>query len=275
MATYAIGDVQGCFTTLQALLGEIGFDPNHDTLWFAGDLVSRGPDSLACLRFVRSLGDRAVTVLGNHDLHLLAVAEGLRKPHQTDRFDATLSAPDCKDLLAWLRMQKLMYAEGPYVMVHAGLLPQWDVIQAGELAREVEKKLHDPAYRTLLEAMYGNQPDQWDAALTGASRLRVIINALTRLRVLTHDGRINFEFKGALDQLPESLIPWFAFPQRKSTSHTIIAGHWSALGLYVTPGFIGLDSGCVWGGKLTAVRLQDRHVFQVANMETVQAIHTD
>jgi bis(5'-nucleosyl)-tetraphosphatase (symmetrical) len=267
MSTYAIGDLQGCFLTLQALLAKIKFDANTDRLWFVGDLVNRGAGSLECLRFVKSLGDRAIVVLGNHDLHLLAIAEGVAKTKALDTLDDILHAPDREVLLAWLREQKLLHVEGKFAMVHAGLLPQWSWNQSRALADEVETMLRGKDYRHFLESMYGNNPAEWRDDLVGDERLRVILNAMTRMRAITSDGHLNLKFKSGLAEMPKDLRPWFTVPHTRGDEITLLAGHWSALGLYVTPNFIGLDSGCVWGRELTALRLEDRAIFQVPSYE--------
>lgn len=264
MATYAVGDIQGCYTELQQLLQQFHFDPAQDRLWLVGDLVNRGPDSLQVLRYIKSLGDRAITVLGNHDLHLLAVAEGVGELHRTDTLDEVLSAPDRDELLTWLRQQRLLHAEGDYVLVHAGLLPQWSVKQAAGLAHEVEEALRGDDYVTFFERMYGNSPHAWDDDLDGYKRLRVIVNAFTRLRVCSPQGEMEFKFKGEVDRIPEGYLPWFDVPGRKSRKATVICGHWSALGLKLMPNLIALDTGCLWGGPMTAIRLEDRQLFQVS-----------
>jgi len=263
MATYAIGDLQGCFDSLQELLAETGFNPTRDRLWFVGDLVNRGPQSLEVLRFVKSLGEAAVCVLGNHDLHLLMVAEGRTRRHKADTLGAILDAPDREDLLAWLRQRPMMQVEGEYAMVHAGLLPSWTVAKAEQLGREVEQALRSPGWPDLMAHMYGNLPDHWDDALAGYDRLRVIINAMTRLRVCTADGHMEFSHKGRLEDIPEGYMPWFAVPRRRSAASTIICGHWSALGLLAQTNLLALDTGCLWGRRLSAVRLEDRRVYQV------------
>ncbi|MBI5919643.1 MAG: symmetrical bis(5'-nucleosyl)-tetraphosphatase [Nitrosomonadales bacterium] len=263
MATYAIGDIQGCGDELKRLLEVCRFDPVQDKLWLVGDLVNRGPDSLGVLRLVKSLGDAAVTVLGNHDISLLALAEGLGRSHPGDTMGNVLNAPDREDLLTWLRAQKLFHAENGYVLVHAGLLPQWSVAQAMALVAEVEAALHGPDYRELFAHLYGNQPVQWDDSLSGYDRLRVIINACTRLRVCTPSGAMEFKFKGELQNVPAGYLPWFDAPHRASTDTTVVCGHWSALGLMLRKDIIALDTGCLWGGMLTAIRLEDRQLFQV------------
>jgi len=264
MAIYAIGDIQGCYDEFRQLLGEMHFDPAQDKLWLVGDLVNRGPGSVEVLRLVKSLGDSAITVLGNHDLHLLAVAEGAAELHRTDTLDEGLNAPDRDELLAWLRRQRLLHAEGEHVLVHAGLLPQWSVKQALGLAREVESALRGDDYATFLHRMYGNTPHAWDDDLDGYKRLRVITNAFTRMRICTPQGEMEFKFKGEVENIPIGYLPWFDVPARKSRDSTIIFGHWSALGLKVTPKAIALDTGCLWGGPMTAIRLEDRQLFQVA-----------
>ena len=264
MAIYAVGDIQGCYIELQQMLEQIRFDPAQDRLWLVGDLVNRGPGSLQVLRLVRSLGDSAITVLGNHDLHLLAVAEGAAELHRTDTLDEILSAPDRDELLAWLRQQRLVHAEGDYVLVHAGLLPQWSVKQAASLAREVEDALRGPDYATFLARMYGNTPPAWDGDLVGYKRLRVIVNAFTRMRICTPQGEMEFRFKGEVEHIPQGYLPWFEAPDRKSRKATVIFGHWSALGLKVMPNVIALDTGCLWGGPMSAIRLEDRQLFQVS-----------
>jgi len=269
MSTYAIGDLQGCYLTLQALLDQIKFDASSDRLWFVGDLVNRGAGSLECLRFVKGLGSRATVVLGNHDLHLLAIAEGIAKTKALDTLDEILAAPDREPLLQWLRAQKLLHVEGKFAMVHAGLLPHWDWPQSKALANEVTHILRDKNYRHFLQNMYGNNPDEWRDDLEGDERLRVILNAMTRMRAITAQAQMNLKFKGGLADMPEDLQPWFIAPHARGDEITVLAGHWSALGLQVMPHFIGLDSGCIWGRELTALRLEDRAIFQVASREIV------
>lgn len=260
MATYAIGDLQGCLDPLQRLLERVKFDPARDQLWFAGDLVNRGPQSAATLRFVRGLGSLASVVLGNHDLHLLAVAQGRRKGKR-DTLDELLAAPDCEEMLDWLRRQALLVedAEHGVAMLHAGLPPQWSLAQARACAREAETALRSIDYPELLRQMYGDEPSMWDEALEGMPRLRFIINCYTRLRYCYPDGRIALEPKGAPDKQPPGLVPWFAAPRRRSVDFTLIFGHWSTLGKVAWPEHrvYGLDTGCVWGGSLTALRLDD------------------
>ena len=228
-----------------------------------GDLVNRGPDSLECLRFVKGLGDAAVAVLGNHDLHLLCVAEGAEKRRKRDTLDAVLEAPDREDLLDWIRHRPLMHVEDGHVLVHAGLLPEWSVSKALALAGEVERALRGPRYHKLLHEMYGDEPHRWDDELTGMDRLRVVINAMTRLRVCDGEGAMVLGFKGEPGEASDRWTPWFDVRGRKSRDHTLVCGHWSALGVVVRPDLLSLDSGCVWGRSLTAVRLSDRRLFEV------------
>ncbi len=265
MATYAIGDIQGCFTSLMALLNRVAFDPAHDRLWLVGDLVNRGPDSLRTLRFVRDLGAAAVTVLGNHDLYLLMVAYGaVRSRGKDDTIQAVLDAPDRDALLGWLRTRPLMHLENGFAMVHAGLLPCWTVVQARALAREVEGALAGPYHADLLHNMWGSEPVAWDDGLRDYARMRVIVNAMTRMRFCTPGGKMDFKVKGEVAKAPKGYVPWFEVPGRKSADTTVVFGHWSALGLRVEPRLLALDSGCLWGRELSAVRLEDRAVFQVA-----------
>jgi bis(5'-nucleosyl)-tetraphosphatase (symmetrical) len=251
---YAIGDVQGCDDELGELLRRLKFSPDRDRLWFVGDLVNRGPDSLAVLRRVRALGENAVVVLGNHDLHLLAVAHGARRRRKSDTLDEILAAADRDALLEWLITRPLAVAEGDDLMVHAGLIPQWSVALTLSLAGEVSEALHrDP--RALFDGMYGDAPDRWHQELAGMDRLRFTINVLTRLRVCTADGRVDLDIKGEPPPPPSPLRPWFAHAARLSRGARVIFGHWSALGLVREHGVIGLDTGCVWGGALSAVGL--------------------
>ena len=264
MAIYAVGDIQGCHAELVQLLETIRFDEAADRLWLVGDLVNRGPGSLEVLRLVKSLGDSAITVLGNHDLHLLAVAEGVADLHRSDTLDEVLNAHDRDELLHWLRNQRLLYAEDGYVLVHAGLLPQWSVEQAASLAHEVEQALRDDNHAVFLARMYGNVPHSWSDDLTGYKRLRVIVNTLTRMRICTKQGEMEFKFKGEVENIPAGYMPWFDVPKRASRDATAIVGHWSALGLLLRKDVIALDTGCLWGGPMSAIRLEDRQLFQVA-----------
>ena len=259
MATYAIGDVQGCYDELQALLERIGFNRAHDRLWFVGDLVNRGPKSLEVLRFVKNLGETAVVVLGNHDLHLITQFEGFERKRKDDTFGDVLGVPDAKELVDWLRARPMMHAEGNWAMVHAGLLPQWSVGKALLLANEVEQALRAPDYRDFLANMYGSKPERWDDSLAGWDRLRVIVNAMTRMRFCTPEGAM--EFRTTAKTAPEGYAAWY--DARSGSEPAIVFGHWSALGLKLTERIAGLDTGCVWGGPLTALRLEDRWLVQV------------
>ncbi len=263
MATYAIGDIQGCFESLGALLERCRFDPAHDRLWLVGDLVNRGPRSLQTLRFVRELGAAAVTVLGNHDLSLLMAAAGFGKRGKGDTFEDVLQAPDCDELLDWLRRQPLCHVEAGYCLVHAGLLPQWTVSEARALALEVETWLAGADWRDLMATMWGSEPAAWSDELVGWPRLRVIVNAMTRMRFCSPDGVMDFHAKGEVEKAPPGYLPWFEVPGRKSAEAILVTGHWSALGLKILPKLLALDSGCVWGNHLTAIRLEDRAIFQV------------
>jgi bis(5'-nucleosyl)-tetraphosphatase (symmetrical) len=263
MAIFAIGDLQGCYGQFRELLDLIGFDRTKDRLWLVGDIVNRGPDSLRILRFVKGLTDAVTIVLGNHDLHLLMVAEGCASLSRNDTVQDILSAPDREELLHWLRQQKLLHLDGNYVMVHAGLLPSWSIAQASELASTVEAMIRGEEFHEFCAQMYGDQPDHWDDDLSGYARLRVVINAMTRMRVCTPDGKMDFKFKGVLKDIPQGYLPWFDVPNRASREKTIVFGHWSALGLQLRDNLIALDTGCLWGGALSAIRLDDREVFQV------------
>lgn len=264
MATYAIGDIQGCYEAFEKLLAHIAFDPAGDKLWLVGDLVNRGPESLQTLRLIKSLGDSAVTVLGNHDLHLLMVAEGYARPHRSDTLHGILGAPDRDELLHWLHHQRLFHAEDNHAMVHAGLLPAWDIAKAGALAREVEQALQGPRCHEFMAHMYGNQPAAWRDDLSGWDRLRVITNAMTRMRLCSPGGEMELSHKGEMEHAPPGYLPWFDVPGRASRDTVLVCGHWSALGLVLRENLVALDTGCLWGGCLSAVRLQDRAVFQVS-----------
>jgi bis(5'-nucleosyl)-tetraphosphatase (symmetrical) len=263
MTTYAIGDIQGCQSRAADLITQIHTRTRSPRLLFAGDAVNRGPESLAMLRQVRALGDSAEMVLGNHDLHLLAVSIGIRKPGRGDTISDIVDAPDRDELLTWLRHRPLALMEQGHLLVHAGLLPQWTAQQALELAHEVETVLRGPDWQDFLRDMYGNEPARWDDSLEGAARLRCIVNAMTRLRFCSADGTMDFHAKEGLGDAPPGFMPWFDVPGRRSADTTVICGHWSTLGLVLRPDLIALDTGCVWGGKLTAVCLEDRSVLQV------------
>lgn len=280
MSTYAIGDLQGCADSFDALLEKIAFDPSHDRIWLVGDLVNRGPDSLGVLRRVVQLGKSASVVLGNHDLHLLAVSTGVRKASRGDTLDRLLAAPDAADLLEWLRRQRLAHRETlrlspvrelDVLMVHAGVLPSWTPDDTMRHASELEGALRADDWRDTLAALFGNRPDVWDESLRGHERLRAIVNALTRLRFCSADGRVDLKAKDApalagssFPAPPSGFLPWFDIETRLTRGTLVVFGHWSTLGLMVRDDVIALDTGCVWGGRLTAIRLEDRAVFQVA-----------
>ncbi|OYO30816.1 symmetrical bis(5'-nucleosyl)-tetraphosphatase [Janthinobacterium sp. PC23-8] len=275
MKTYFIGDLQGCHAQTLELLARIADTATQPyRLLFAGDLINRGPDSLATLRLVFKLAQQGLadSVLGNHDLHLLAVVNGIRPEHASDTLGDIVAAPDRDELVDWLRRRPLALRRDGHLLVHAGVLPQWSVEQALLLADEVSAMLASDGWVAFLRTMYGNEPAAWDDELRGADRLRCIINAMTRLRFCTAEGRMDFKMKES-GSAPEgsSLMPWFEVPGRQSAGDTVVFGHWSALGLLLRPRLIGLDSGCVWGGKLSAVCLEDRTLIQVSCPEFRQA----
>lgn len=258
MAVYAIGDLQGCYDPFRRLLDKIKFDPAADKLWLSGDLVNRGPKSRKSLRFVRSLGDAAIAVLGNHDLHLIALAHDIGV--KSDRFDSMwkiLAADDCDELIDWLRHRPLAHFDPALntLLVHAGIVPQWSAAKAMKRAAEVETVLRGPDFVDFLEVMYGNKPDRWSGKLKGNDRLRFIVNCMTRARMLTADGRLDYSHNGPPDAAQKGLIPWFSAPDSRWAGTRIVFGHWSALGLVVDDDIISIDTGCVWGRQLTAVRL--------------------
>ncbi|MEP6702496.1 MAG: symmetrical bis(5'-nucleosyl)-tetraphosphatase, partial [Betaproteobacteria bacterium] len=259
----AIGDIQGCYDELRELLDLVGFDPARDRLWFVGDLVNRGPGSLQTLRFVKGLGAAAITVLGNHDFHLLRLAAGFGNEHRGDTLREILDAPDREELVDWLALRPLAHRDGKWLLIHAGLLPQWSAEKVLVLAREVEAELRSDRRSSFLETLYGDEPDAWDDALKGCERLRVIVNALARLRFCKADGTMEFKEKRGAAFAPDGYRAWFAQPDRASADHTVICGHWSTQELMLTPNVMMLDSGCLWGGALTALRLEDRQVYQV------------
>ncbi len=269
MTTYAIGDVQGCYETLMRLLDHIGFDDENDQLWFVGDLVNRGPNSLAVLRFVRALGARAVAVLGNHDLHLLAVHHGQRA-RPKDTLDEVLSAPDRDELMAWLATRPLLHVDAAlrFVMVHAGIPAFWPLEAACSRARELEEVLRGDDRREFLDVMYGNRPAIWRDDLRGVDRLRFITNAFTRMRVLDDHDALDLDFKDSAASVPVGLRPWFMDYRGKTFTHRLVFGHWAALnGNCDVPGIHALDTGCVWGGRLSALRLVGQERFSVASVQ--------
>ncbi|MEO0575846.1 MAG: symmetrical bis(5'-nucleosyl)-tetraphosphatase [Pseudomonadota bacterium] len=253
MALYAVGDLQGCYEPLMRLLDKVNFDPADDTLWLTGDLVNRGPHSLACLRFVRSLGDNAVTVLGNHDLSLLALSERDGKPHPMRYI---LEANDADELLGWLRKRPLMHYDRrrDIALVHAGILPSWSITKALKRAQEVQDALAGKQFGNLMRHLYGNKPTVWHSTLSGVQRLRFIINVFTRMRMLTRRGGLNLAVKGRPESAPAGSSPWFDMPHERGKTR-VVFGHWSAIGYFQTRAVIGLDSGCVWGRRMTIVRL--------------------
>ena len=262
MATYAIGDIQGCFESLTRLLDKVTFSPASDQLWLVGDLVNRGPDSLATLRFLKRLGPAAQPILGNHDLFLLAAAEGIVSLRSKDTIQDILTADDRIDLIEWLRRIPLHHRDGTFFMVHAGLLPQWTVDDTALYAREVETMLSGPDYRTFLQQLFHDPTTPWNPSLNRMERLTSIARVLTRIRTCTPSGELS-SFSGPPEHAPAGYLPWFHIPNRRSTDAMIITGHWAALGLRLEPNHLAIDSGCVWGRQLTAVRLEDRAVFQV------------
>ena len=274
MALYLIGDVQGCDAALERLLQTIAFSPSRDRLLLLGDLVNRGPASLAVIERVMALGDAAQAVLGNHDLHLLGVAVGARRAGRRDTLQDILQAPHRDALLDWLRQRPLALAEHGVLMVHAGVLPAWTLEQTLALAGELQTALRGPGWRDFLHEMYGNQPDQWSESLSGSARLRVIVNALTRLRFCTAEGRMEFDTTSAPGSpkgraaAQAGYLPWFDVPERRTAGSVIAFGHWSTLGWQAErPDLISLDTGCIWGGHLSAVRLgrtaRERELIQV------------
>ena len=264
----AIGDLQGCAASLEQLFERIDSAPQR-RWWFCGDLVNRGPASLASLRRLMSLGERAVAVLGNHDLHLLGIAAGARELQSADTVSDVLAAPDCKALIDWLRHRPLAHHEHGHLLVHAGVLPQWSLEQTLALAGEVEARLRGPDWKRFLRDLYGGKsPTRWDDRLSGIERARVIVNGLTRIRLCDARGDMALKNTSAPTQAPAGLMPWFDVPGRRTADTTIVFGHWSTLGLKLAPHLVGLDTGCVWGGKLTAVELSDdpgqRRLWQIA-----------
>jgi len=258
MAVYAIGDVQGCFNELQELVSYISFNPKKDQLWFVGDLVNRGPKSLETLRWVKSLGSAAVTVLGNHDLHLLAAYAGIKELSPTSSLNSVLKAKDIDELIDWLRQQPFMsYSKKlDFAMLHAGLAPQWSIKEALRYAKEVETVLRSKNYKDFLNNMYGDQPNQWDGRLKGWNRLRTITNFMTRVRYCTNQGVMSFTDKGPPGTQSARMKPWYEIASRKSQDTTIVFGHWSTLGHVNDYNIIATDTGCLWGGQLTAIKIE-------------------
>lgn len=276
---WAIGDVQGCYDQLESLLEhpEIRDDPNCK-LWFAGDIINRGKGSLKTIKRIMELGDRAITILGNHDIHCLAVAAGFRKEHSTDTINGILKSKYRDDYIEWLRHRPLAHYEYGHLMVHAGVIQAWTAEKTMELAEEVSKKvLRSNSWQQKLADVFGNEPNYWDDSFKGSKRRRVVINALTRMRMCHLNGSMDFAYKGAPQLHPfhheEKVLPWFELPNRKTADTTIVFGHWSTLGLLIRPHLLALDTGCVWGGRLTAIRLNDRKLIQIPYFEdSVEAL---
>ena len=272
MALYMIGDIQGCDEALGRLLDKLDFSPSRDTVYLLGDLVNRGPDSLGVLRRLMALGTSAQCLLGNHDLHLLAVAHGVRKPHRSDTLNGILDAPDRSVLLDWVRTRSMAIEAHGWLMVHAGVLPAWDKATTLALAQEVEAVLSGPDWGVFLHNMYGNQPDAWHESLRGTERLRVIVNALTRLRFCSADGVMEFDTKDSAAAAPEGFMPWFDVPDRKTLDTPIAFGHWSTLKNAANgQRTVALDTGCVWGGCLTAARLTEGGRTELMQVQCPQA----
>jgi len=262
MAHYAIGDIHACLSSLKTLLGKLEFDPSRDTLWFTGDLVGRGPEPAETLRFLSGLGSAVEAVLGNHDIHCLAVAAGTGRRQRRDGLDSLLEAPDREPLLEWLRHRPLMTrpAVGDWALVHAGVPPNWSLSDAWQLAGELESRLRGPDWPTLLANLYGNRPDRWSPSLTGWDRWRYVINAFTRMRYCAADGQLLFDYKGPPEEAPSDHWPWYEARRLNGLTEDntqVIAGHWSRLGRRTGPGYIMLDTGCLWGGQLTALHLDE------------------
>lgn len=274
MSVYLVGDIQGCDSALQRLLDKIAFSPSRDTLYLLGDLVNRGPDSAGVLRRLMAFGGAAQSLLGNHDLHLLALAYGVRRPHRNDTLDRILNAPDRAAMLEWLRAQSMAILttiqQRPLLMVHAGVLPGWTAAETLALAQEVQTVLRGVELADFLRSMYGDQPRRWDDSLRGADRLRVIVNALTRLRFCSAEGAMEFGTKDGADAAPPGYLPWFEVPQRRTASVTVAFGHWSTLGWLDRPDVIAMDTGCVWGGCLSALRLGDAQPASDLAQELIQ-----
>ncbi len=268
---YLIGDVQGCCGALKRLLDTLAFSPSRDHVILLGDLVNRGPDSLGALRLLRDLGNAATCLLGNHDLHFLAVAHGIRKAHRSDTLDTLLNAPERDAWVDWVRQRRMALHEHGWLMVHAGVPPQWTLNATRQLAAEVEQQLRGPDLHAFLSVMYGNQPDLWGDELRGTDRLRFAINALTRTRFVAADGTLDFGTKEGAGSAPPGLVPWFEHPQRQTQGVPMAFGHWSTLGLIQRPDLLALDTGCIWGGKLSAARLAPDGSTEILQIDCEQA----
>jgi len=271
---WMIGDIQGCCESFNELLNhpEIARDEQAQ-FWIAGDLVNRGPQSLQTLRQLMAMEDRCVILLGNHDLHLLAIAAGVRAPGKNDTFQHILTAPDAGDIIDWLRHRKMAHFEQGHLLIHAGVLPKWTVKKTLSLAQEVETQLRGKQWKRTIQKMFGNEPDHWKDTHSGGKRLRVIVNALTRLRMCNAKGHMSLSLKASPTPRQDGLMPWFDVPNRATAEVTVVFGHWSTLGLTVRPDVVCLDSGCVWGGHLTAVRLHDKKVVQIACHQSIDPLH--
>lgn len=266
MTHYAVGDIQGCYRELMDVLDQVDFNPRNDCLWVAGDMVNRGPDSLATLRFLYRHKDSVRCVLGNHDLHLLAIYYGHRQSKSSDTLNPILKSSKSEQWIDWLRQQPLCYHDESinYTMVHAGIPPQWSLTDALKYSAEVEKVLQSERIHRFLETMYGNEPELWDKNLTGNARLRCITNYFTRMRICKRSGQLDLNYKGDIDNIPRGYQAWFKQPGRKTRQQRIIFGHWAALGGYVdNKHLFGLDTGCAWGQALTLMRL-DTHDLSIA-----------
>jgi bis(5'-nucleosyl)-tetraphosphatase (symmetrical) len=269
MSTYVVGDIHGCARTFDQLIERIQFEPHRDRLWLVGDLVNRGPGSLEVLRTVKEMGEGVITVLGNHDLHLLGCWFGVTPRKSKDTLNAILTAEDRDDLMQWLRQRPLLHCENRHVLVHAGLLPPWTVAEALEYSRETEQILRGPEAAVLLKSLGEKKAPIWNGHLSGMLRYATILRGLTQLRTIAPDGSMCLDFVGPLEEVPPGCTPWFAVPPRKSESFTFFFGHWAALGLYRAPGIFGLDTSCVRGGPLTAVRIDDGALFKQPNVERI------
>lgn len=270
MARYVIGDIQGCFTELQMLLARINYRPGQDELYLLGDLVNRGPDSLSVLRW--ACRNQIPTVLGNHDLHLLAISVGASRLKKSDTLAPVLMAPDQEALLTWLRQQPLLLDLPDALLVHAGVLPSWDRRLALELSAEVAAVLQGEGFATFMHAMYGNTPHAWSASISGIERWRFAVNVFTRMRMVDADGALDLDFKGELPDAPVDLSAWFAYPGRAMAGERIVFGHWSALGLLLRQDVCAIDTGCIWGGMLTALCLDDGQITQVPALKAYQSV---
>lgn len=261
---WVVGDVHGCCSSLNNIINHAEISENQNyKLWFAGDLVNRGPNSLNTINTIINLSDRCVCVLGNHDIHLLSIAAGICEPSKKDSFHDILNSKDFKHIIDWLRFRPMAHFQYNHLLVHAGVIPQWDINKILSLSAEIEELLRSANWQKALKKMYGDKPNYWNEKYKGSDRIRIITNALTRIRLCTKDGHMDFSNKSGKGDHPNWLMPWFKIPNRQTSNITIIFGHWSNLGLLITPNIICLDTGCAWGGKLTAMRLSDRKLIQI------------